>query len=100
MATYEELKKKRDAAQKAAERAFATINATDEEFSRLKIAHNEALPDGWYAESSNIFDDFPIYLKQNGTWFWHSDQGVMVEPEWLGNDGFDIEVFPLSDVKI
>lgn len=100
MATYDELKKKRAAADKAWSKAYSVLEETYEEWIQVLIERNAALPDGFYAESDGtpLADDFPVYLKLQGTWFWHNGTGF-VEPEWIDEDGFDIDVIPLSEVK-
>jgi hypothetical protein len=40
-----------------------------------------------------------VYLKLQGTWFWHNGTGF-VEPEWIDEDGFDVDVIPLSEVAL
>lgn len=101
MSTYEELKKKRDAAEKARDKAQAVLNDTYADFKNLIIEHNKSLPDGWYAESSDL-DSFVLYLKRDGHWT-QLDYGAFVIPDWSEYDEndepiFDIEVIPLSEV--
>jgi hypothetical protein len=101
MATYEELKKKREAAEKARDKAYAALSDTHEEWAQVLIERNAALPDGFYAEPdiAPLGGDFPVYLKVQGTWFWHNGT-AFEEPEWIDEDGFDIDVIPLSEVRL
>lgn len=101
MSTYEELKKKRAAAEKARDKAFATLHDTTEEFNALVVEHNKGLPDGWYVESSDL-DNFILYLKRGDSWT-QLDYNTFATPDWAEYDEndefvFDIDVIPLSEV--
>lgn len=101
MATYEELKKKRGAAEKAQSRAFKTLSDTADEFKALVTERNAKAVDGFYVEADRKWwsSDFPIYIKTGNTWLWNGNGSAFTEPDWIDDDGFDIEVIPISEVK-
>lgn len=104
MSTYEELKKKRDAAEKARDKAQAVLSDTYEEYKELLLAHNAGLPNGWYVDAeSQSEDEFLLYAKRGDQW-WVLDSPAFVTPDWAEYDSndhliFDVEVIPLSEVK-
>lgn len=92
-------------AHEKAVRAFNNANKkltlTSEAWGDAIVQYNAALPDGFYAEAGTyvLAFDFPIYLKAGENWYWHNGTNFAT-PEWLDDDGFDIEVIPISEVDL
>jgi len=100
---YAAAKQKYEAAVKAFATADNKLSTTAAEWTQARIERNAALPDGFYVEadaSLDSMDDYPIYVKRGGVWYWSGDTNGFIEPSWLDDgDPFDIDVLPIADVK-
>lgn len=102
---YTALKKKRETAEKARDKAQSIIDDTAEEWLATVKARNKALPDGWYVEEvSQARNSFVLYRKVDGEWLILDYNSEFSIPDWTEYDEndqpiFDIQVIPLSEVK-
>lgn len=102
---YQELKKKREAAEKARDKAIAVLTDTYEDYHAELVARNAALPSGLYVEVDST--SYTFYRKSAGDWGYYNGEQFEV-PYFLYDsqegDGeyefdFDLEVVPVAEVK-
>lgn len=100
-AEYAAAKIAHEKAVRAFNNADKKLTLTSEAWNDAKVQYNAALPDGFYVEADTyaLARDFPLYLKVGENWYWHN--GTNFEPpEWVDDDGFDIEVIPIAEVGL
>lgn len=101
--TYEELKKKRQAAEKARDKAIKVLLDTYDDYHTELAARNAALPNGLYVEVDET--NYTFYRKSEGEWEYY-DGDRFDYPYHLADTSdpsdeweFDLEVVPVSEVK-